>query len=121
MLARVYFGLILFLSIIAWIIVVAIILKTDPNNLDIKYFVLFFSSLLIGFVGFFTFLGYFVRRKVLKNISQTHLVESIRQGILLSLAGVGLLLLQTAKVLNWWDGILLVCAILLLEFYFRTK
>ena len=121
MLARIYFWFIGLASIVGWIVVAALILKTDPNTLDIKGFILFFSSLFIALLGFFTFLGYFIRLRIVKHILHSHLIESIRQGILLSLAAVGLLLLQTARVLTWWDGILLVSAILLLEFYFRTK
>ncbi len=109
-------------TVCCWLIAAGIIFLTDPYQIEIKIFAAFFASLLLALVGSLTLLGYNIRIRVSKReILYAHLGTSLRQAILLSLVIVGLLLLLAARVLNWWDGILLVSAILLLELYFRTK
>ena len=110
------------LTICCWLVAVGIFLITDPYQIGIKIFAVFFASLLLALIGSLTLLGYNIRiRLSRREVLYAHLGVSFRQAILISLVIVGLLLLQAARVLNWWDGILLVSAILLLELYFRTK
>jgi len=110
------------LTICCWLIAVGIFLITDPYQIGIKIFAAFFVSLFLALVGSLTLLGYNIRiRLSRREVLYAHLGVSFRQATLISLVVVGLLLLQAARVLNWWDGILLVSAILLLELYFRTK
>jgi len=116
-----YSWLVSFLTIVAFIIVGTIIFKYDPNQADFKILILFFSGLYFALAGLFTLLGNFIRIKINKNTLSVYFLTSFRQGLLISLALVGLLLLKMTNVLNLWDGILLVVAILLLELYFRTK
>ncbi len=46
---------------------------------------------------------------------------SFRQGVLLSMLCVGLLILQGLRMLVWWDGLLLVGGVFLIEFYFLSR
>jgi len=46
---------------------------------------------------------------------------SLRQGMLLSLLACGLLFLQSFRILVWWDGLLLLAGIFLIELYFLNK
>ncbi len=120
--ARFYLWFCGVLTVICWIIAIGIILVSDPYLIEIKIFAAFFISLLSALIGSLTLLGYNIRIRLSKReILYAHLGISLRQAILFSLVIVGLLLLQAARVLNWWDGVLLVSAILLLELYFRTK
>ena len=119
---RIYLRGIVLLAIFCLIAIAVIIFETDPNQIDIKIFSAFFASLFLALVSIFTLFGYFIRLRVSqKEIVYAHLGVSFRQAVLLSLALIGLLLLQATQVLNWWDGILLITAILLLELFFRTK
>ena len=116
-----YLFLVGFITAIASVIIGSIIVKYDPNNLDVKIYILFFGSLFIGLTGLATLIGSQIRISVNKSYLISYLITSLRQGFLISLALIGILLLRITNVLNWWDGILLVSAILLLEFYFRTS
>lgn len=119
---RIYLWGIGIIAILGWITVAFIVFITDPYLTDIRIFVAFFTCLLIGLIGLFTLIGYFVRLAISrKEVIYAHIGVSLRQAILISLILVGLLLLQSTQVLNWWDGTLLVAAILLLELYFRAK
>lgn len=46
---------------------------------------------------------------------------ALRQGLLLSLGAVVLLVLQVFRVLVWWDGLLAVGAIFMIELYFLVR
>jgi hypothetical protein len=46
---------------------------------------------------------------------------SLRQGFLLAILTLGILILQGMRVLVWWDGLLLVAGIFLMELYFLSK
>jgi len=48
-------------------------------------------------------------------------VPSFRQAILLSLILTVSLILQSFRLLAWWDGALLVGSVTLLEFYFMSR
>ena len=99
-----------------------VIFYVDPENSGmvgkiIFYFILFFS--LSGFINLFLI---FTRRKIMG--SETALATiglSFRQAILLSLLTIGLLILQSMRALVWWDGLLLVAGIFLVELYFLSR
>jgi hypothetical protein len=109
------------ITIVAIIVFGSIILKYDPNHLNVNIFILFFLSLFIFITGIATIIGNGIRKSINKNSLPSYYLTSLRQGLLISLSLSGLLLLHITKVLNLWDGILLVSAIILLEFYFRTR
>ena len=44
-----------------------------------------------------------------------------RQSMLLSFLVIALLFLQSLRALTWWDGLLLVAGVLLIELYFLIK
>jgi len=46
---------------------------------------------------------------------------SFRQSTLLSLLAIGLLVMQSFRVLVWWDGLLFLAGIFLIELYFLSK
>jgi hypothetical protein len=55
-------------------------------------------------------------RVVILNISL-----SSRQSLLISVILVGLLFLQSLRILVWWTGLLLVASVFLLELYFLSR
>jgi len=111
-----------FLTVICWLVSGAVILGTDPGQINIDIFIVFYLSLFLAIAGLVSLIGFAVRVKVGRGETiYNHMGVSARQAILLSLVLVGLLLLQAVRVLNWWDGILLVTAILMLELYFKSK
>lgn len=99
-----------------------VVFYVDPENSGIFgkiifYFVLFFS--LSGLINLFLI---FTRRKIMG--SETALATiglSFRQAILLSLLTIALLILQSMRALVWWDGLLLVAGIFLVELYFLSR
>jgi len=120
-LAAYLFGLFL-VSVFFWIAWGMTLFSVNPYDADRFSFASFFISLFFALMATFTLLGFWIRGKTDKKGAVTsHVGVSLRHAFLLSAAGIGLLLLQAARVLSWWAGGLLVGSILLLELYFRTR
>ncbi len=109
-----------FLSIGAF---VAVLFFIDPEAWGFLGKILFYFSLALALSGvFILFLTWLYLRlnRDLDNMSVI-LGASFRQGILLSALAVIILLLQSFRILTWWDGILVVAGMLLIELYFLTR
>jgi len=50
-----------------------------------------------------------------------NIILSLRQGILLALLATSLLVLQGLRMLLWWDGLLTVAGVFLIELYFLSR
>jgi hypothetical protein len=109
-------------SILCWAALILIIFNSNPYSGGKSIIILFFISLFFGSVGFLTLTGFYLRLLFSKNeIIYSHIVPSIRQAFLMSFCVVVLLALQILRLVNIWTGILLVLAVLSLEFFFRTR
>lgn len=108
-----------FLSWASWFVVVY---KLSPFSQQSLALSLFYSSLFIALTGTFALIFYFLRVWTnKKEIYNAHLNTSLRQGVLLSIMLIVGLGFQRLRVLTWWDGILLLAIVLLIEFYFSSR
>ncbi|MCX6765705.1 MAG: hypothetical protein NT136_01955 [Candidatus Moranbacteria bacterium] len=108
-----------FLSLLAWGAVVCFI---DPEKTGIFGQVLFYLTLFLSLSGTFILFLTWARRKARGGeIAFVHLGISFRQGLLLGLLAVLLLVLQHFQVLTWWDGLLVIAGIFLVELYFLSR
>jgi len=104
----------------AWILVLR---QIDPDKAGFLGQALFYASTFLFFAGLLILFFTWMRRKI-GGSDESALVcigISFRQGILMSLLLVGLLILQQYRILVWWDGALLVAGIFLVELYFLTR
>jgi hypothetical protein len=119
---RTYFRgmkLIMFLSLVAWGLV---IYSVDPEKAGIAGQVMFYASMFLTIAGIFILSLTWVRRRARDEETPfVYVGMSFRQGTLLAFLAVTLLVLQNFKVLTWWDGLLLVAAIFLMELYFLSR
>jgi hypothetical protein len=99
-----------------------VVFYVDPDTSGtvgkiIFYFVLFFS--VSGILNLFLI---FSRRKIMGGDTALATVGlSFRQSILLSIFVAGLLILQSFRMLVWWDSLLLAAGIFLIELYFLSR
>jgi hypothetical protein len=90
---------------------------TGPVGKMLFYFVLFFAL-----SGILNLIFLRLRRRI--TTSETAPVNvgmSLRQAMILAIFGIGLLILQSFRVLVWWDGLLLLAGVFLVELYFLSK
>ena len=80
-----------------------------------------FFSLLAGF----SLLLFWIRTLKLTNLRGKELSVfagvSFRQGFLLALAVLILLIMQSFQILIWWDGLLAIGAVIMAELYFLAR
>ena len=109
-------------AILCWAAFGMAILSVNPFKADFISIISFFVSLFFAISATLTaIIFYFRGRKEDEENLAKKLGVSFRHASLVALAGVGLLILQAFRILNWWDGALLVIAILLIEMYFRSR
>lgn len=72
--------------------------------------------------GIFNLFLLFVRRKILGDeLAAKNIQLSFRQGILLSVMFLIILILQSYQMLIWWDVLLVIAGIFLVELYFLSR
>jgi len=109
-------------AIFSWLAWLLVISHINPFSMPTLALVLFFITLFLAISTTFSITGYYLRLWFNKDeIYFYHLTVSMRQGILLATLICLALIFQILRVLTWWDGLLLVTAITLIEFYFLTK
>jgi hypothetical protein len=112
-----------FAAFFSFVALALVVWYVDPEKTGAPGKFLFFASMLLFcsslFILFFTWLRRHIGTKEEHAIA--YLGASLRQGILVALLIVFLLILQEYRVLVWWDGALVAVGILLVELYFLTR
>ena len=102
-----------------WLAWAMVILYINPFQAGILGFLFFYVSLLLALIGTFSLAGFLIRIILIKKEVISKLVGiSFRQAILFAVLIVGLLFLQSKQLLTWWNILLLVLALTILEFFF---
>ncbi len=119
-------GFLAFLGVLYFVFFTAPYREQEISNPVIWNIVIFEIILFIFLSTVFSLFLFWIRRLGqrgrVKNPEMVVLeVISIRQGILLGFCAMILLILQSFNILTWWDGLLAVGAILMLELYFLVK
>lgn len=105
------------LAFSAW---VGIVFAIDPEHSGVAGAGLFFVSLFVTLLGFMTLFVTWVYRKGLGEVGATHhLGGAFRQAFLLASYAVGVVFFQYERILTWWDSLLFLAAILMIEFSVR--
>ena len=122
MIHRNYVISVLVASFLSWFSFAVVLYELSPFSQTLLSLSLFYSTLLVALSGSFSMIFYALRRWANKNeIHNRHLNASIRQGILVSLMLVIGLGFQRLRILTWWDSLLLLGIVLMIEFYFMNR
>lgn len=109
-------------TVFGWASWAVVINKLSPFTSPQLALSLFYSSLFVALTGTLTLIIYYLRAWLNKGeIYNAHLNISLRQGVLLSAMICIAIGFQRLKVLTWWDGLLLLAIVLLIEFYFMAR
>ncbi|MFA6048096.1 MAG: hypothetical protein WCV59_00085 [Parcubacteria group bacterium] len=110
------------LSLLSLASLVLIINYIGPDDYGWQGKAIFYLILGLFLTGFFSLVMLFIRRKTLGEDSAGKNARlSMRQGMLLALLTIALLILQSFRMLVWWDGLLVVAAVFLVELYFLSR
>lgn len=109
-------------TVFGWASWLVVLYKLSPFSQPTLSLSLFYGSFFVALAGTFSLIFYFLKVWTnKKEIYNAHLNTALRQGILLSLMIIVGLAFQRLRVLTWWDGLLLLAIVLLIEFYFHSK
>ncbi len=99
-----------------------ILFNVDPTKADRFIFLSLYASLFLFIAGVTTFAGFWLR-VLLSNreVIYSNFAPALRQGTFIAAASVGLLFLQSLRVLSLIDAGAFLLAIFLLELFFRAK
>ena len=102
---------------------VLVVTKIDPIESGAAGKALFYGSAFLFLAAISIIVLTWIRRRsgVEENFEVVYISGSFRQGMLVSLLVVFLLVLQSYRVLVWWDGLLVVAGIFLIELYFLGR
>lgn len=111
-----------FVALFSFIALGLVINYVDPEKSGIMGKVLFYLIFFFFLSSFFNLGLLEIRKRALgKEAVTLNISLSFRQGVLLAVFVVGLMLLQSLRILIWWDGLLLLAAIFIIELYFLNK
>lgn len=109
-------------ALFCWAAFAMVVFSVNPFKADIVSISTFFISLFFAVASTLTIILLYFRSRIKSEETPTALLGiSFRYAALVSLAFVGLLVLQALRILTWWDGALVVIAILLIEMFFRAR
>ncbi|MGE5297911.1 MAG: hypothetical protein ACM3KM_01990 [Acidobacteriaceae bacterium] len=93
--------------------------KSDPNENPWLNLSIFYAAVLCLSIGLLTIAGFFVRQKLgVREFAAVHLKTAARQSALAGILIVCSLILQSFRLFSWLNSLILLLALISLEFYF---
>lgn len=110
------------ITILALGVWLLILFNVDRNFADFVTKSAFFGSLFLWLMGIIAFIIFYLRVWISnREVVFGQLPISVRHACLISLAIVGLLIFKSIKIFTWWDSLMFVLVIVLIELFFRTR
>jgi len=104
---------------LCWIAWIFVIFEVDPATSGWVGMLLFYISFLASLLGTFFIISLLIRKFSNQADLEYQLVSrSFRQSFFLALLADGLLWLQSKHLLLWWNLVILVIAVGILEYFF---
>ena len=99
-----------------------VIYFVDPEKSGWGGILSFYIALFFFLAGFFNLLLILLRKAGLgSEASIRGLRLSFRQGILLAVLSIGILILQSQRILFWWDALFIFGVVFIIELCFLSK
>ncbi len=109
-------------AILGWVSWFVVVNKLSPFLSGDLALAFFYSSLFLALTGTFAVVIYYLRLALGRSENFFHnLNTALRQGALLSFMVCVGLAFQRLRVLTWWDALLLLVIVVLVEFYFMNR
>jgi len=110
------------ITLVSLIALGLVVFYTNPESRDMAGKIFFYLTLFFLLSGIFNLVLLLAREKMMRDGGiMENISLSFRQGMLLSLMAVGILALQSVRALVWWDALLVVAGVFLIELYFVSR
>lgn len=108
-------------TLIVWVSWFFVLFEVDPTASGKTGVIFFYLSLFLAVWGTLFILFSLFKKRFNKNELEHNIVKvSFRQSIFFALTVVGVLFLQSRNFLTWWNLILLILGVSLLEYLFLS-
>ena len=108
-------------TILAGFSLASIVFFTDPYTAGLFTDIFFYLSLFLTSLGVFVIVGLVVRQLFFPGLYITHLGQSFRQALLLSILITVSMVLQSQRLLYWWVEGSLILLLLFIEIFLSLK
>ncbi len=116
-----YLNLMGLLTLICWLAWIFVLFFINPDETGLIGFILFYFSLFLAILGSVAIIGFVIRARLKKGPVFKQVENAFRQGIWLSIFLIGILLLKSLGLLEWWNGLVLFFFLVFLEFFFLSS
>lgn len=108
-------------TLVCWLSFVSVIFNISPEG-GFLALALFYLSLSLSLLGTFFIIGFTIRALMRKEMPLfRHLNISFRQAIFFTVLITGSFFLQASELLRWWNLIIFMIFLIILEFFFSIK
>jgi len=109
-------------SLLCWLVWLVVVFMLNPADGAVA-FLLFYFSLGLALIGTFSFLGFLFRAIILRKeeVAERGMKIAWRQSLFFAMLIIGALILQSQRWLTWWNMLILLAAMVALEFLFVAK
>lgn len=116
-----YLFLMVMATILCWAAFAFVLFFINPKTAGTTGLLFFYLSLFLGLLGVFSILGFLSRYFLGRRIVVYHQVKvAFRQGAMLALLLTGSLFLQGQRLLVWWNTLLFIFLLSVIEYFFLT-
>ncbi len=117
---KTYLNLMSICTLICWGVWVLSLFVINPEKAGILGFILFYFSLFLAILGTMAIVGFLIRVRLGKTPIFTQVAIAFRQGIWIAGIVVFLLLLKGLNLLRWWNFVLFILMIVIIELLIWT-
>ena len=115
---KTYLTIMLLATGICWSTFAVVINSINPETTNWIGFSLFYTSLFLAIVGTSALIGFVIRFILLrKDLVFRQVAIAFRQSFLFAFIIVGSLILQSFRMLTWYNAILFIVGLTVLEFF----
>ncbi len=109
-------------TVISFTAFCAIIFLTDPLDIGNIAFILFYLTFFLTISGLSVLILTWLWHKMARDmLTLGEIGMAVRQGILIGVFATVLVGMQQMKVLLWWDALIVLGIVFLIELYFLTR
>lgn len=109
-------------TVISFAAFCAVIFLTDPLDIGNTAFILFYLTFFLAVSGMSVLVLTWLWQRMAKDmLTLGEVGMAVRQGVLIGLLLTTLVGMQQMKLLLWWDALIVLGVVFLIELYFLTR
>lgn len=115
-----YLNLMLICTLVCWGVWTLSLFVINPEKAGILGFILFYFSLFLAVLGTSAIFGFLIRARLGKTPIFSQVAIAFRQGVWVAAIIVFLLLLKGLNLLRWWNFVLFILIVVIIELLIWT-